>query len=566
MIRRVGVAAICAVALVCSLVFALPALAQASAGYIDLVSAGSPQAHPGELSVTLLSTSAVVQSSVKAELYAQGSSTPALTVTDFTLTSGTSTSSTTTWTVSSPITQAELPLGSYTIAVQASDTGGDQANFTDAGTLAFIVYPTLTLSVSPNPVAFGQTVTLSGTDIGVYPDGSTEPVAGQEIVFPYGGTTTTDSSGNYSITLEAGVGPGAQLDGEVDVEADANATTAFAVSNVVTINVTTYPVRLTGLAISPATVSYPAGVSISGTLSYEVDGEWQPRTATSVEASPAREFAPCDTCGVPGPWSADTNLDGTFTIAIPGPMAPDTYNIVVGGAPWFEDVSTSVKVPADHVAMVSTSITATLTTTGDVNLRACGQPSPALGDPADMSPFPRGTFEYSTTSWRGPWKKLSGASAKVSYGPPTHYNGCYSAKAKAPGQSDYYRLVTTADTAYQAMASAAIKATKPAYSQITGLRVSPTSVKAGSQVKVSGALKLSRSEPEGLKVRILFRPSGSGRWTVYKTVSTSGGLGNSEDFSAKISLHRSGSVAVRFYGTQLIYGSKSKSVFVRVHG
>ncbi len=463
MIKRVSLAVACAGALACGLAFAVPAMAQ-SAGSIELISAGSPQAHPGELSVTLLSTSAVVPSSVTAELYAPGSSTPALTVNDFTMTSGTSTSSETTWTVSSPITQAELPLGSYTIAIQASDTGGDQADFTDAGTLAFIVYPTLTLSVSPNPVSYGETVTLSGTDMGVYPDGSTEPVVGQEIISPSGAeTATTDANGDYSFTLQAGSGSGADFGGSIFLEAEANAATAFADSNVVTVKVTPLPARLTGLSVSPATVSYPAGATISGTLSYEIGGAWVPWTAMYVAAIPVSEFVPCaegDNCTGPGPWSVYSNLDGTFAISIPGPMAPDTYDLSIDD-PWFSDVSTSVKVPVDHVGLVSTSIKATLSKSGYVSLQACGEPNTDLVDLSEAAVFPRGSFEYSTKSWRGPWKTLAGASsAKRTYGPPTHYNGCWVAKVKAPGKSVYYRLVTQADTAYRSMASAAIKAKK----------------------------------------------------------------------------------------------------------
>jgi hypothetical protein len=110
-------------------------------------------------------TTPVVPSSITAELYPSGNTTvPALTVSDFALTSGTNNGgSTTTWTVASPITQGQLPLGTYSITVQASDTGGDSADASDIGTLAFVVYPALALSVSPTTDSYGQTVKLSGT-------------------------------------------------------------------------------------------------------------------------------------------------------------------------------------------------------------------------------------------------------------------------------------------------------------------------------------------------------------------------------------------------------------------
>jgi hypothetical protein len=454
MIRRVGVAAVCAGALVCGLAFALPAMAQS--GTLTVVSAGSPQAHAADLSVTLEDTSSeVIGSSISVGLYPPHSSTPALTLTDFTMTSGTNSSSGGISTWSETIPEAQLQLGMYTIAVQASDTAGNDVDIMDAGTLAFIVYPTLTLSVSPTTVSYGQTVTVSGTDMGLYPDGSTGPVVGQEVIFPCDlPAGTTDSSGNYSITLQAGIGAGLCV-GE-EMEALANATTAFARSNGVTVKVVTDPLRLTGLSVSPATVSYPGGFSFSGTLSYEVGGTWRPWTGTAITVSPVNEFA-CDTCIAPGPWGAVTN-DGSFKVTVPGPMAPDTYDVYSQTEPWFADVSLSVTVRVDHVRMVSTSIKATLSKSGYVSVYACGQPDAELGDPPDMAPFPRGTLEYSARSWRGPWKAVRGASVKTTYGPPTHFNGCDSAKAKAPGRSDYYRIVTPANAAYQAMSSAAIKA------------------------------------------------------------------------------------------------------------
>lgn len=575
MIKRVNVAALCAAALVCGLVLSLPGMAHA-AGSITVISAGSPAAHAGELSVTIESSSAVVPGSITAELQAPGDSSPALTLTDFTLTSGTNSGSggTTTWTVSSPITQAELPLGSYAISVQAANSGGQTANVSDIGTLNFIIYPTLTLSISPMTVSYGQTVTLSGTETGLYPDGTIAPLAGQEIFYLPGSTAVTDADGNYSISLEGGIGNGLYLYDPTSVQVEATDTAAAAVSNEVTEAVTTDPMRFTGLSLSPATVSYPAGVSVSGTVSYESDGTWLPWADSTVSASAVRELELCDGCAELGPWPDQSGADGSFTIAIPGPMAPDSYSIRQGESdlddtPWFSVPSVTVKVPVHHVPLRVTSMTAALNTKGDVALSVCGDPRLVLGDPGDMSPFPRGTFEYAT-SRSGPWKWVRGASSVTAvYGPPTHYNGCYRAKVKAPGQSVYYRLVTPAGTAYQSMTSSAFRATKPAGSDITRLRVTPTSIRAGSQVKVTGVLNFKPSQPErdGLKIRILFRRSGSRKWTVAKTVATyPAASGFSKDFAAKISLHASGSVAASFYGTLLIFPSKSASVFVRVHG
>lgn len=83
-----GIAAAAAAAGV--VLLGVPGSAQA-AGAITVLSAGSPQAHAGLLSVTLEATTPVVASSIEAQMFALGSSTPALTVSDFTLTSGSNT-------------------------------------------------------------------------------------------------------------------------------------------------------------------------------------------------------------------------------------------------------------------------------------------------------------------------------------------------------------------------------------------------------------------------------------------------------------------------------------------
>ena len=67
-----------------------PAVAHA-ATYIQVTSAGSQPSTVGSLSIGFNSTSPVVPGSISAKLYASGASTPALTVTGFSLTAGTNT-------------------------------------------------------------------------------------------------------------------------------------------------------------------------------------------------------------------------------------------------------------------------------------------------------------------------------------------------------------------------------------------------------------------------------------------------------------------------------------------
>ena len=190
---------------------AAAATATAASGLITVTSAGSPAASVGDLSIGLEATSTVGPASITASLYAAGATTPALTVTGFTQTGGPAAGAgATTWTVATPIPAGsgpgELPLGSYRIEVTAADDGGDTTDDSDAGTLAYLVQPAITLTVSPATVSYGQQVTISGTDTGLYPDGSHQPVVGQEVDFITQPSATTNASGTFTFTVQAGIG------------------------------------------------------------------------------------------------------------------------------------------------------------------------------------------------------------------------------------------------------------------------------------------------------------------------------------------------------------------------
>lgn len=446
----------------------LTAAAQASSGSITVQSASSPSAQAGLLSVVLEATTPVVPGSIEAQMFAPGSSTPALTVSDFTLTSGKNTGGTvTTWTVASPITQKQLALGRYSITVMAADTGGDTADAQDVGTLALVVYPTVTLSVSPVKISYGQTVTFSGTDIGLYPDGSHHPVAGQQV-----NGVTTDSSGDFSWTLQAGIGIGGSLLGDAPMHADAlaNSTTAGALSNDVTSTVIPDPMRVTGVVASPAVISFPAGVTFTGKVSYASGTTWLPYASQQISADTlGKDMCSGDTCPGHLGWGTQTGADGSFSIAVPGPQGPDTYALTPklpaeGVVDWFTVSAPSIKVPVRHLPVSSYLTTADLAK-GKVQLRGCVVPAlikdlnAAVYAP-DLSTYPNARFQYAASK-SGPWRTVSRAGAvRMYYGPPKHITGCYRITVLAPRRAVYYRITTPATTAYRSAVSPAFRVRK----------------------------------------------------------------------------------------------------------
>ena len=177
---RAGVLAAAILALL-----AVPATA-ASAGvrvitpdYITVDYAASPDSSVGDLSVYVTSTTPITALDVR--ILGWDTSTDLLdpAVTQTSSTGGTYAPYESTWTVTSPITTAQLPLGGYDVTVDATDQGGTVATGGDAGRWEFL--PSLAFTVSADSTAIDYdhpTATVTGTVTLDNPDGTTTPYQG----------------------------------------------------------------------------------------------------------------------------------------------------------------------------------------------------------------------------------------------------------------------------------------------------------------------------------------------------------------------------------------------------
>jgi hypothetical protein len=528
---------------------AAAATATAAAGLIAVTSAGSPAASVGDLSIGLEATSTVDPASLTASLYAAGATTPALTVTGFTQTGGPATGAgATTWTVATPIPAGsgpgELPLGSYRIEVTAADDGGDTTDDTDAGTLAYLVQPAITLTVSPATVSYGQQVTISGTDTGLYPDGSHQPVVGQEVDFITQSSATTNASGKFTFTVQAGIGQaGAALGlGPVFVHAVADATTAGSYSPSVPVTIQPVPVQFTR-TLTPSVVQAGAPATLSGTVSFESGPDWLPLTGTEVDVIDL-------TSRNPNPLAVTTDPSGTYAFTLRTSL-PTEYQLSVedGDSVWFaNDVQDFVIVP-DGIQL-SESVSARMTGTGRLQLTGCEFiPALVVTGPAP-APYPTVHLEYAATA-SGPWHAL--ASGKPGS------TGCYTATVKVPGLTDFYRMATYSDPAYADGTSTAVRATPASKSAITAFTAGPRKLTAGRRVKVTGRLTGTGTKP-GQTVVLYFKQAGSGRWRVIGRVRVSA----SRSFSESARLYHSGDIEVRYGGAAFTRPCRSRVVYIRV--
>jgi hypothetical protein len=536
----------------------VPAVAaQASSGLITVTSASSPASSVGDLSIGLEATSTVNPTSITAILYAAGAATPALTVTGFTQTGGPGTGAgATTWTVASPIPSGSgpgaLPLGSYRIEVKAADQGGDTTDDADAGTLAYLIQPTVRLTVSPAAYSYGQQVTISGTDTGLYPDGSQQPVEGQQVELdnqPYASATTAPD-GSFSFSAKAGFGQLGALLGAGSVQAwvAPDATTAPGYSDYVPITVERDQARMTGTR-TPNVVKSGGMVTFAGTVSYENGSAWQPLTGTTVNLQIS--FAPlgADT------WDATTGQSGQYTFTVRADL-PEHYTVDVGSngldTTWFYATAASFTVvPVD--VQVSDRLGARMTGSGRVQLTSCVAMSNPRSEPVYLhaaAPLPTMRIQYARSK-TGAWRTLATATRRG--------GGCRVVTVRVPGRSDYYRTVTSADTAYKAGASAAVRATPAAKSAITAFTAGPRKLAAGDRVKVTGRLTGTGTKP-GQTVELYFRPSGSRRWRAIGRVK----LTARSTFAGSARLYHSGDIEVRYGGAAFTRPCRSRIVYIRV--
>ena len=168
------------------------------------------------------------------------------------------------WTAASPIPQAALTPGSYTMSISASDSSPDTAVFT--APLTFAYNTAISAHNSPPSVTAGsQQVTFTGTVTGTPPGGSAVGLNGVPVEVSINGGTpqfaanTTDALGDftysppviaaptsYAFSVAAGSNYSAASTGPIQVGTQAAATTVTAQSNLANVSQGATTVTFTG--------------------------------------------------------------------------------------------------------------------------------------------------------------------------------------------------------------------------------------------------------------------------------------------------------------------------------
>jgi len=481
-LRRTRLATALSAAGVLLVTGALLTTASAQASGPISASASSSSASVGELTVSFTAATAITGFTVHI-ITARGTDVLDLPEADFTMTSPPDMPSST-WALGKAITTSQLLLGTYSITVDATDAGGDSVTGQPAGTLGYLIQPTVTLDASTQVLSYASpTTALPGTVTGLWPDGSTRPVTGQLVIITNAEgqslQTQTDASGDFTTsdssagTFTAGV---------------SGSTLAPASSAPVIVTAATTPTALTA-SVSTARASYGQQVTVTGQLSYQPG-----TTSQGLAGMPVVVVAP----GYPQLSVPVTGPDGsytaTFTATQSGPVLVYFNNAQhqeSGSIPYLAPAEAATgAIMVDRQTSLS-QFAASVSTSRTVSVHGC------VGI-ADLPPSAGGgvagtvSIQYAGSK-AGPWRRLGTISqlsspASGSCGIATveaAFRGSFAVKlARA-----YYRasFAPKAGANLQGSVSPPVLAWKY-LTKITSLKVSARRVAKGGKLTVSGHL------------------------------------------------------------------------------
>lgn len=474
---------------------------------IALVGVSSPSTNQGDLAVVLSASSTVTK--VNVHIYDSTGTTDRLdpAVTETSDSGGAPDQST--WTVTAPITQAQLPLGEYLVVVDASDTGGTTITGLNQEWF-FTASPQITISADHTGISYDNpSATISGTVALLAPDGTVTPYVGP-VTFnvDWSGVPAveTDSSGAFSTKVT----PSDMYTNTPSLTASVTTNGWYANSATVTFTITIDPTKTTA-TISTHSTTYGSPVSVSGTVQYEPAGttQYQPFTG---------KVGLYNEAGWPygSPYATTTaNASGQYHFTLP--PGANVWTVAIGGGTTELAQSNSASMSLseyDKTAISGLKFSLSqywrLSFSGCVSLTA-----------ADSGATVPVALEVQWANSKiGPWHNLT---ANVSATGTCGYGGFkFSGSATAPQNYAFYRAYYPAQPSYPASTANGFAKTVSGTSlvwkyddRITGFTVSPAAVRLNGYITATGRLQYWYSGWHGYggqTILILVMPPGQSNW------------------------------------------------------
>ncbi|WP_339130516.1 hypothetical protein WJM95_16650 [Streptomyces sp. f51] len=454
---------------------------------------------PSDKIVTVYAQSDSAITSITAHLYAENAAPGAAEVTrvtDFTRTSGSDQQGV--WKSGTPLRLADL--GTYRLVVDLTDADGDMSTTQSRYGFAYSLTANLTdFEVTPDrPEYAHRQVSVSGTYTLSDPrTGETTPADGQVDVhtgnWDETKTVPTDAEGRFATTYTHTDGFGSvsswlRLSSPEPMYQNGR-------------NVSVSPVRSdTRVTLDRTDLSIKEGepVKISGLAEVFVDGAWRPLAGTTMSEEWASDMGGATSRPVTG---ADGRFTGELKMSRSG-----TVNVSVPDGTY---LNRSPERPVKVAVANKTSISGfTVSLNKYAELTAAGYLHTGKSIPADEYNHVR--LQYSADGKTG-WKTMK--TVTPGHGDPetgSHFKGTFDAPARG-----YYRAYFAGSSSLQPAYGKVLHAERT-QTRITGGNASPEPVAKGRTLTVSGTLQQYTSAAwraySGQKVKILFRPKGSGTW------------------------------------------------------
>jgi len=535
-----------------------PSYAASAADTITIVSAGSPAAHVGELSVVADSTTPITSLAAHVLSAGQDLLDPAMTGQAQTPITGGYQS---TWTVADPIAEgtspAGLPLGVYSITVDATD-GGTSVTGVAAGTLYFIDEPTLTIGpASPPTASFSNpSVTVSGQVTMLAPDGTVSDYQGKITLVPSWQsstiTVTADADGDYQAT----VSPTSTGD---YIYAQVSTASGVVTSADVIFNVQVDAVALKA-SLSSARVTYHAADSVVGTATY------QPAPGAAYKPLPDYKVVVYNYSDPAAPAATGvTDANGNFKIAVPTTQFTSWQVTVGGGSPFLATASVGLTMYV-NLTTVITGFHVSLNQYWQLTFGGClGLTQPVSNTDLYLSPGPVIQWESNP---KGPWHTLKRIETGVDA--CGHDGAAFSGTATAPLNYAFYRAYYPGTAAgYQSYGYASTTSSRVLAwkydDRITSFSVSARVVNAGHDLTVKGQLQYWNGgwhDYRNQQILIVLRPKGSSTWYWIVKVKTNA----SGHFSATFVDPVSATWEAVYDGNSTHLSAGSTTIYVRLRG
>jgi hypothetical protein len=517
--------------------------ASASTAFISVEqnSAGSPASNVGQLSYNVASDMPITSMTVDIVPAGGGAPVLSLPISDFQVPADDGDGNYGTWTVTTPITTTQLPLGSYSVEVTAASADASVTK-APAGTLGFldeVSFPTFTSSGTTFNFD-NQDVTFGGTATVLTPGGTPEPFANEPLVvtdlFSVKVPVTTGPDGSFSVTIPAN-------SDNFWVEYGGDSGTAFAQSGPIGINVVAFP-TIVKAALAVRRAKYGQADKVTGTLTYSDNGVSKPLAGNTISLYSFVGASPTAT--------TVTGSDGTFTMPVPT-TGSDTWIVQSSGSAYFTQATANLPMTVAQPNFFA-HFHARLDAFAIVHVSGCVATTAGTV-----------VVEYRARA-SGSWHRLghltyNGLSCHDGKRSGLEFGGSLSARLA----SAYYRGVFLANPQVQGATSSSVHLSR-LFTKITSFRVSPRHFSGGGHFHASGRLwaetKHGKWVPYGnRKVLVVFRFQG-----VYYRENREPKTNRAGWFSGRFPVYSSTPIFAQYNGDAIHFATATKPIRITESG